>query len=233
MVKIAAGLGKNKNIIEAAANIDFKVILTESEEELIEMLLNNKVDAAIRGSLSATKIWNILRKNYGQKIYRASILELNGHKFILAPVGTSEVKNIEDKLKIIELEVEFLLKLGIEPKIGVISGTRPETIGIDPKIDYFIEESVDLVNAVKNKFPIKEYILDDAINDNANIILAPDGISGNLIFRSLVFLGATKSYGAISLGMDEIFIDTSRSQTVDGYERALKFSYYLANLNCV
>ena len=229
-MKIAAGLGKNKNIVEAAADVDFEVILTESEKELSSMLLNKNVDGAVRGSLSSTKILSFLRKEYIQKIYRASLLELNKHKFLLAPVGVYEVNNLQDKLKIIELGTEFLSKLGIEPKIGIISGTRPETHGIDPKVDYFIEESVDLVENVKNKFFIKEYLLDDAIQDNANIILAPDGISGNLIFRSLVFLGTTKSYGAVSLGMDEIFIDTSRSQTVEGYKRALELSHYLAKL---
>ncbi len=229
-MKIAAGLGKNKNIVEAAADVDFEVILTESEEELSSMLLNKNVDGAVRGSLSSTKILSYLRKEYIQKIYRASLLELNNHKFLLAPVGVYEANDLQDKLKIIELGTEFLSKLGIEPKIDVISGTRPETLGINPKVDYFIEESVDLVEKVKNKFFIKEYLLDDAIQDNANIILAPDGISGNLIFRSLVFLGMTKSYGAVSLGMDEIFIDTSRSQTVEGYKRALELSNYLAKL---
>lgn len=38
-MKIAAGLGKNKNIMEAAENINFEVILTKSEHELIDMLL--------------------------------------------------------------------------------------------------------------------------------------------------------------------------------------------------
>ena len=229
-MKIAAGLGKNKNIVEAAADVDFEVILTESEEELSSMLLNNKVDGAVRGSLSSTKILNVLRKEHNQKIYRASLLELKGHKFLLAPVGIDEVDTLQDKQKIVELGTEFLSKLGIEPKIGVISGTRLEDSGRSPKIDYFIEESLDLIEKIKNKFFIKEYLLNEAIKDNANIILAPDGISGNLIFRSLVFLGATKSYGAVSLGMDKIFIDTSRSQTVEGYKRALELSHYLAKL---
>ena len=229
-MKIAAGLGKNKNIVEAAADVDFEVILTESEEELIDMLLNKKVDSAVRGSLSSTKILNVLRKEHSQKIYRASLLELKCHKFLLAPVGVDEVDNLQDKQKIVELGAEFLLKIGIEPKIGVISGTRLEDSGRSPKVDYLIEESLDLMERIKNKFFIKEYLLNEAIKDNANIILAPDGISGNLIFRSLVFLGATKSYGAVSLGIDEIFIDTSRSQTVEGYKRALELSHYLAKL---
>ena len=70
-------------------------------------------------------------------------------------------------------------------------------------------------------------LIEDAIKDGANFILAPDGISGNLIFRSIVLLGGGKGHGAVTLGMDEIYIDTSRSNDVEGYKRALEFAYYL------
>jgi putative methanogen marker protein 4 len=231
-MKIAAGLGENKNIIEASKMVDFKVILIESEEELIDMLLNKKVDAAIRGSLSSSNIMGILREKYGSNICRASFLEVNGHKFLFAPVGIDEGDNLEDKKKIIELGAEFLLKLGIKPEIGILSGGRPQDIGRSPKIDNSIEEGISLTEIIKDKYFIKHYfiLIEDAIRNNVNFILAPDGISGNLIFRTLVFLGSGKSHGAITLGINEIFLDTSRSQTVEGYKRALEFSYYLARL---
>jgi len=231
-MKIAAGLGKNKNIIEASKKVGFEVLLTESEDELIDMLLNKKVDAAIRGSLSASKIMGVLRKKYGGKIYRASFLEVNDNKFLFAPVGIDEGDSLQDKKRITELGAEFLLKIGIEPKIGVLSGGRPQDIGRSPKIDSSIEEGMNLEKIIKDKYFIKHYfiLIEDAIKDNVNFILAPDGISGNLIFRTLVFLGSGKSHGAIALGIDEIFLDTSRSQTVEGYKRALEFSYYLARL---
>ncbi len=229
-MKIAAGLGKNRNIIEASENVDFEVILTKSEDELIDMLLNKEVDAVVRGSLSSTNILSILRKKYSRKIYRASFLELKDHKFLLAPVGIDEVDNLYDKLNITELGAEFLLTLGIKPKIGTISGSRPEDIGRSPKIDYFIEETLNLTEIMKNKYFIKDYLIEEAVKDNVNFILAPEGISGNLIFRTLVFLGSTISHGALVLGINEIFVDTSRSQTVEGYERALKLSHYLARL---
>ncbi|MDL5501593.1 MAG: methyltransferase, partial [Candidatus Methanoperedens sp.] len=37
----------------------------------------------------------------------------------------------------------------------------------------------------------------------------PDGISGNLIFRTLVFLGGGYGHGAPVL-MEKVFVDTSR-----------------------
>ena len=43
------------------------------------------------------------------------------------------------------------------------------------------------------------------------MILAPDGISGNLIFRTLMLLCGAKSLGAPVL-MDQIFVDSSRAR---------------------
>jgi len=232
-MKIAAGLGQNRNIVEASKRVDFEVILTESEDELIRMLLNNEVDAALRGSLSASNIMSILKEKYSSKIYRASFLEACNCKFLLVPVGIDEGDNLQDKAKIIELGADFLFKIGIEPKIGILSGGRPQDIGRSPKIDDSIEEAINLTEIIKDKYFVKHYfiLIEDAVKDNVNFILAPDGISGNLIFRTLVFLGSGKSFGAIILGMHKIFIDTSRSQTVEGYKRALEFSNYLARLN--
>ncbi|MEN4006338.1 MAG: methanogenesis marker protein Mmp4/MtxX [Methanobacteriaceae archaeon] len=231
-MKIAAGLGQNRNIVDASKRVDFEVILTESEDELIRMLLNNEVDAALRGSLSASNIIGILKEKYSSKIYRASFLEACNCKFLFAPVGIDEGDNLQDKAKIIELGADFLFEIGIEPKIAILSGGRPQDIGRSPKIDDSIEEAINLTEIIKDKYCVKHYfiLIEDAIKDNANFILAPDGISGNLIFRSLVFLGSGKSFGAIVLGIDKIFLDTSRSQTVEGYIRALEFSYYLARL---
>lgn len=231
-MKIAAGVGENKNIIEASKKVDFEVILTESEDNLMSMLLNKEVDAVVRGSLSSSKILNILKEEYPDKMYRASFLEVDGHKFLFAPVGIDEGDTLEEKTEIIDLGAKFLLKLGIEPKIAVLSGGRPQDKGRSQKIDNSIAEGERVASVTKSKYSVKHYfiLIEDAIKDNVNFILAPDGISGNLIFRTLVFLGSGKSHGAVTLGINEIFIDTSRSQSVEGYIRALEFSNYLARL---
>ena len=229
-IRIAAGLGENKNIIKATKEVDFEVVLIKYEDELVDMLLNHEVNAAIRGSLSASHIMSSLKKKYGNKIFRASLLETHGLKFLFAPVGIDEGDNLKDKIKIVELGSEFLLKLGIKPKIGILSGGRPQDKGRSHKIDSSIEEGEKLTEIIKNKYFVKHYfiLIEDAIRDNVNFILAPDGISGNLIFRTLVFLGSTNSYGAVTLGMDEILLDTSRSQTVEGYKTGVRciFPYF-------
>ncbi|MBI4814503.1 MAG: methanogenesis marker protein Mmp4/MtxX [Methanobacterium sp.] len=228
-MKIAAGVGENQAIVQAARKVDFEVVLTKSENELLNLLLSGKVNAAVRGSLSAAHLMASLRGEYPE-VYRASLLEFKGHQFLLAPVGIDEGDNLEQKKKIIDYGAKFLEKLGLYPKIAILSGGRPQDVGRSPKIGDSIREAEELTRITRDKYTVKHYfiLIEDAVTDGANLILAPDGISGNLIFRSLVFLGSLKSHGAVTLGIKEIFIDTSRSQSEDGYLRALKLAEKLA-----
>jgi putative methanogen marker protein 4 len=231
-MRIAAGVGRNKEIVSAIDAMDFEVITTESEDELVELLFNGYADAAIRGSLSASKIMARLRVKYPNKISRASFIDLNGNKFLFAPVGIDEGDYLNQKLQIVEDGSTFLQSLGIEPKVAILSGGRPQDKGRSIKIDDSLEEGEMLTSMIAEKnIDVKHYfiLIEDAIADGMNFIIAPDGISGNLIFRTIALLGLGKSYGAITLGIDEIYIDTSRSQNLEGYKRALKFAHHLAD----
>jgi len=44
-----------------------------------------------------------------------------------------------------------------------------------------------------------------------DIVIAPEGVSGNLIFRTLLLLCTASSYGAPVL-MDKVFVDSSRAR---------------------
>jgi len=225
---IIAGVGGNKNIITASQRVDFPVQLVDSPEEFIESIIGNKAQAYVRGSLGASQIMARLRNRY-KEFYRASFIEIKGHKFFLAPVGIDEGDHLEQKLQIIELGARFLEKINIKPKIAILSGGRVQDLGRSQKIDKSIAEGELLTEITRNKYPVKHHhiLIEEAIRDNSNFILAPDGITGNLIFRSLVLSGCGESHGAVTLGMDVILIDTSRSLTVEGYTRALKFAKYL------
>jgi len=224
-------MGENHAIKDAINQLAFEVILTKSEDELVDLLLEGEVDAAVRGSLNASKIMNRLRGKY-PNLCRASVLEINKSKFLLAPVGIDEGDTLQQKEQIIHQGANFLLEMGIKPKIGILSGGRPQDRGRSSKIDHSLDDAEVLTRITMDKYSVKHYfiLIEDALADGANLILAPDGICGNLIFRSLVFLGSGKSYGAITLGIKEIFVDTSRSQNKEGYIRALKLAAYLVNL---
>lgn len=230
-MNIVAGVGENKLIVNASRQVDFPVVLTESEDEFLDMILKGEADAFVRGSLNASQVMTGLRDKYGN-IFRASYLEVDGHRFFLAPVGIDEGDTLSQKIHIIEYGVQFLKKIGIKPNIAVLSGGRAQDVGRSQRIDDSIAQGEQLIEITRDKYPVKHYfiLIENAIADKANLILAPDGISGNLIFRSLAYIASIKSYGAVTLGIKEILVDTSRSQNRAGYVRALNFAKHLAEL---
>ncbi|MDD3985510.1 MAG: methanogenesis marker protein Mmp4/MtxX [Methanobacterium sp.] len=226
---MVAGVGDNKNIITASKNVDFEVILTEFGDELVELLLNGSADGAIRGSLSSRNIMHRLEEKYPQRP-RASFMDLNGHKLLLAPVGIDDVENLNEKVLLIEKGCQFLKSIGIKPKVGVVSAGREADVGRNKVVDTLMEECVLLTSMITGKsIDVKHYygIIDEAIKET-NFIITSDGNCGNHVFRVMALLCGVKSYGAITFGMDEIYIDTTRSQTIEGFTIALNLANYLA-----
>ncbi len=106
--------------------------------------------------------------------------------------------------------------LEIHPKISILSGGRFSDVGRDAKVDKSLREAEEIVKIFKEnysnlKISHDEILIEKAIKNKSNLIIAPDGISGNLIYRTLVHLGGGKAFGAIYMGnFKKIIIDTSR-----------------------
>ncbi len=185
----------------------------EPSKKLVEMLVKGDIGGAVRGNLSATKTLSILKSSLGmKKLYRIALMETaDGKPFFLAPVGIDEGNSIEDKIELIRRGVDHLMRLGIEARVGILSGGRFEDKGRDKTVDRTLEEAEIVTQRLQGiGIKAKNYsiLIEDAIKE-ANFIIAPEGISGNLIFRTLVFLGGGHGYGAPVL-MDKVFVDTSR-----------------------
>ena len=228
-MKIAIGLGKNKNVLEAIKEFPYEIKIAHSNQELLNYIHDPEIDGVIRGSLESNIIMD-LKKEYPH-IFRASILEIDNHKFMLTPVGIDECDTIKAKKVIVEECSRVVESAGYTPKIALISGGRKQDKGRSPKIDQSIAECEQVVNDLKDKYNIKhDYILiEEAIKDHANIIIAPDGIIGNIIFRSLVLVAGIKSYGALTLKQPNLFIDTSRSQSKEGYMNSIELLVNIIN----
>lgn len=229
---VAVGVGKNKIVLTALADVDFDVVAVESEDKLIELLMDGEVDAAIRGSLNPKLIMSKLNEKYSE-LYRVSCIKINNRKFLLAPVGIVEGDSLTQKLQIASLGSEFLKSRGIKPYLAVISTGRPKDDTRSKKIDELILDGNTLTAMIKERsINVKHYygLIEEAIEDGANFIIASDGIVGNMVFRSMVFAAGAKSYGAITLGMKEIDIDISRSQNIGGFKKALEFANQLSKI---
>jgi len=197
------------------------------------------LDAIIRGSLSSSKFLKELRKaeNEEKKTYRLALLEtFDGHQFFYAPVGIDEANSMESKERFIEGTIELYKKTGLKAKIALLSGGRAGDIGRDESVDNLIRQTDSLAKKMQNKYPNQEinheYILiETAIHKGSNTIIAPEGVSGNLIYRTLVHLGGGRAYGALYLDHflreGRIILDTSRVAEKSEYIGAIKLAYYL------
>ena len=200
--------------------------------EMLDYLNRNLISCAVRGSLKSSKFLknlNLILKI--SEINRLALLETNlGHQFFFGPVGIDECNNLSSKKVFIEKALKELSDLNIEPKISVLSGGRLGDIGRNADIDKTIIEAKELVDWFRVEKPDLEIehveiLIEKAVENKSNLILAPNGISGNLIYRTLVHLGGGKAYGAIYMDVGYNIIDTSRvadsSEIIGGFILAL------------
>jgi len=237
MKTIAIGIGKNCNIIQAISifekTYDANFILIDNDDELVSAILNDDIDAVVRGSLPASGVMKEVKKHFPD-ISRATFVHGDEHEFLLTAVGIDEGSTVEEKLKIAVECGNFLRKLSKEPKIAVLADGRKGDYGRSKKISKSIDDSETLTQLIEENtdFEVKNYyiLIEQALKDDCNVLIAPDGIIGNIIFRTLILVNSWPSCGAITFGINGIYIDTSRDQSVEGYLRSLKFAYKLANL---
>ncbi|MBE6507055.1 MAG: phosphotransacetylase [Methanocorpusculum parvum] len=191
------------------------------EKALVDDLRAKKIDAAIRGSLPANDTLKYLKSVYGaDHLERIALLETAaGKKFFFAPVGVDEGWTVAEKVSFVKDGLRLAKAFGLPEKAVLLSGGRLGDIGRHEFVDKTIRDAAEaakLSGAVHG-----EILIEDAAAD-AGVIIAPDGISGNLIFRTLVFLGGGTGHGALIVNIEDIFVDSSRASS--GYEGIIELT---------
>jgi putative methanogen marker protein 4 len=183
---------------------------THPEEDLVKDLAAGIIRAAIRGTLPANSTLSALKRVFGvDHLERVALLETaGGKKFLLAPVGVDEGWSVGEKVTFVQKGREIAGKFGLPDGVSVLSGGRIGDVGRNARVDQSLADA-ELVARLSGAVH-REILIEDAIQDSG-LIIAPDGISGNLIFRTLTFLGAGKGHGAPVVNIDRIFVDTSRA----------------------
>nr|MDO8118050.1 hypothetical protein [Candidatus Sigynarchaeota archaeon] len=198
--------------------------------ELVNDLRDGKIDAVIRGKLSSSAFLGDLKRAFQiDEMYRLALLATNsGIEFFFGPVGIDEAATPAQKRQLVSLSSLLLQKLGIAPCIYVLSAGRLGDVGRNPAIRESITQAIALVESMKPDIPSGaihhgEILIESAIASAGNVILAPDGVSGNLAYRTLVHLGGGHSYGAFYLNaqLPGPVIDTSRVGPPSEYAGAL------------
>ncbi len=209
------------------------VEVEEPERKLIELLFDGTIDAAVRGTVSARKALQILKEHAGvRRVHRSALLStLDGAEFFLTPVGVDEGSSVRERAYLAIKTAMLLDAVNIAPKVGVLSGGRTEDKGRTRTVDRTLDRAEQVTQRLlasgidATNFGI---LIEEAVQ-SSNVLIAPDGISGNLIFRTLTFLGGGKGYGAPLLGLSHTFVDTSRSGFA--FENAIILASALRNLS--
>jgi predicted methyltransferase MtxX (methanogen marker protein 4) len=117
-------------------------------------------------------------------------------------------------MELVNFGFELLSKFKIEPKVGVLSGGRLEDSGRHMKVDETLVSGEKLTSmALDSGISARHYgILLERAAKESNMLIGPDGITGNLIFRSLNYFGGAKGIGAPVVNLKKIIVDTSRDK---------------------
>ena len=197
----------------------------EPEVALIEALYAGRIDAAVRGTLPASSTLKALKTATGlDHLERIALLETaDGHLFLLAPVGVDEGWTVEEKVRLVGHGRNIARSFGLAGGVAILSGGRLGDLGRHPVVDRTMADA-ELVARLTGA-EHTEILIEEAAR-RYGMVVAPDGISGNLIFRTLTFLGAGAGHGAPVVNIDKIFVDTSRASA--NYTNAVMLAKSLA-----
>jgi putative methanogen marker protein 4 len=184
----------------------------EPWKELVRLLAEGEIEGAVRGNLPAGRTMRALAEQFDIRVRRLALLELSGWAFLLGPVGIDEGETAADRLELLLGGAKFLQGMGLAAQATVLSGGRMEDRGRCERVDQSLEEG-ELIAARAQEAGVaashKGILIERCRGDD--IVIAPEGVSGNLVFRTLLLLCGANSYGAPVL-MDKIFIDSSRAR---------------------
>ena len=216
-VKVGIGCnGTSAKVRDSVKGIEGYATVYTDPERLVDDLISGKIDAAVRGDMSSSVLLPILKRKMNvPDLERVVLLEPVGGKLVIAaPVGIDEGWTVEQKYNLAVKSIELMKRIGMGTRIAVMSGGRKDDIGRHPTVDGTIRDALELVdrlNAEGYDAYHAEILIEDAVKD-ADLIIAPDGISGNLIFRTMHLIGGALALGAPIINIDKVFIDTSRAK---------------------
>jgi phosphate butyryltransferase len=205
-----------------------------ASEEAVKMVSLGKGDVLMKGFVDTSVILRAaLDKEFGlrtpNRISHVSVMEIPAyHKLLMMSDGAMNIDpNVDIKQEIIENGVEVLHAIGVKhPKVGMIAAVEK----VNPKMQATLD-AVELIERNRNE-RIKgctiggPFALDNAINLEAaqhkgitdpmagdvDFMVMPQIESGNVFYKSMMFLAGAKSASVIA-GARKPIVLTSRADT--------------------
>lgn len=207
-----------------------KVISDNPERTLPEMLVNKEVDGIIRGTIDDFKTFEAYEELVGKDTTKnmgvlGLIEDAYGRQFFISEGSNPHGWTKEEKIKTCESIIKFMKEeLNMKPKIGFITGVRHETYqrrkGMKKWPQNYLNQTYkDAEYCVKyfrkKGIQAKNYAIEieTAVKEECNIIVPPNGMVANQVFRSLVLIGGGKLLTASITNLPHPYEDCSRSET--------------------
>ncbi|MCL2550283.1 MAG: hypothetical protein FWE78_05090 [Methanimicrococcus sp.] len=149
------------------------------------------------------KTYEEIKKKYGvDKIFRLSVF-LTGKDVLIfsAPAGPDMNETLNDLVFCAKEGAAVMKRLGITPFIGIISGGRKGDIGRNATVDKTILDAEKLSEILeREKMPSKHYtiLIEDAVKE-ANLLICPDSLSGEMILKTAAGVGEGREIGNVLL----------------------------------
>lgn len=206
----------------------FKLNISDNpEKEIASALVNGDVEGIVRGTIDALltlETYLDLIKPVSPTISTPVFFSTNKGKFFsLAPPNNSEGWDEKSKYESVISTVKFLSSYKIKPKVGLITGIRPDSYKRKKNIKTGVQGELNktFVDAKKiskklNKKGIlaKNYSVEveTAVEDNCNIILFPNGMVGNQVIRFILNVLSLRLISGVIVTFPHVFEDCARTE---------------------
>ncbi len=227
-IGLAGDADKVKRSVDSSSRYG-EIVTYHDAYEMCDHLKDGSISAAVRGDLPSNEAMAALKEVFSiDMTQRMAIMEpLSGGVFALGPVGIDEGSTVKGRQDMAEAGHRLMRCLGGLGRVGMMSSGREGDRGRNPVVDRSMDEALEACKGLVAKGIDCEHCqitLESALERN-DVIIAPDGIIGNIIFRTLHFLGGAKALGAPVLNIDRVFIDTSRVKK--DYSDSISLAYIL------
>ena len=218
-VKVGIGCAPGSRFVEPSVRAmdNPNVVIYRDPKALADDLASGRIAAAVRGDMSSSELLPLVKKALGlDHLERVVLFGVRGRVVASLPVGIDEGWESQERIDMTERAVALVRRLGLDnPRVAVMSGGRFDDRGRSPEVDRTLDQAAEITAALKSKgydAYDAQILIEDAI-DNCDVLVAPDGITGNLIFRTAHFIGGVEALGAPVVNSDKVFVDTSRVKT--------------------
>ncbi|MEE6450477.1 phosphate butyryltransferase [Gottfriedia acidiceleris] len=206
----------------------------EAAKNAVVAVRSGEASIVMKGNLSTSVLLKeVLNKEYGLRdksaLSHVAIFDVPGREkaVIVTDAAMNIAPTLDQKVKIIENSVEIARKVGIEtPKVAVLAAVEVVNPAMQATLDAATLTVMNTRGQIKNCIVDGPLALDNAISveaakhkgltgevaGQADILLVPTIETGNILYKSLVFM-ANSEVAALIAGAKAPIVLTSRSDS--------------------